>query len=351
VFDNALIFQLAYNQQRQANKTTWNYMQVGLWEPPIQQPFYLGMTTCYGGRVPSEEEAYRQAEQVLRSTNPDRVVALRLSKLPFGGWLFDRPGLPNILALFYPDDDDHEAHASDFFNYVLPDLALYLHKVDHQYQRGYEDALRVKLEETEHSVATAIVHAGGLGPSLDQLESQLKEIAEAYGEFAKVLGSFERLQATVNINAANLQELFVKHALPEGGPLAAWRAVVARAVEQLQADERFYRATANETLGSLEALQIQTAIKRGQLEEQEVHLGNRRNLILTVIGLILALGQLLATQEFEDFLRWLWPQLSGSAIFPAKLGVSVLIILVGLVIFWGVARLMDKLQRRHAGTP
>jgi hypothetical protein len=333
LLDSTLILQLAYGQHQEAHKGTWCYLRSGLWEP-LESPLYLGKMICYGGRVPDETAAGQQADIVLPPPHPDRKVPLQVSKLPFGGWLFDRPGLPETLALFYPDDNEHEAQAAGFFNAVLPHLALYAYKLGYQY-RQYDNYLRAEVERKEGLLAKAMAKARSPGQDLSRLEEELEQVAGAYGEFASVHGTFEQVYHTVSINVANLEELFVRHGLVQTGPLAAWRAGAVRAKEQLQADGGFYRAIINEAQVFLQVLRTQVEIKRGQLEEEQNRHGIRRNLILAVIGLILALG--IGREEGEAFIRWLLGLLNVSlpaklpegAIFGARLG---LMLLLGVVV-------------------
>lgn len=322
--DGTLIVTLAFARAGQADEQTWPRLREAEWATPEPGRFYFGRTVCFGGRVPDVEAAAREAEAVLAGSLP-----LRHADLPGGLWLFDRPGLPDRLALFYADTDEAERLAAAFFNNILPPLALLLHKIARHYMQGYETAQRVALENKEHRLAAVLQQTRTPRQDLSALESQLHELAGAYNDFTGELATFERLQQTLRVNLINLREVFVEHNLPREGPLAARLAAAEKALQQLEADEGFYQAAVRRAQIALAALQAQADVERGQLEEienrqreEQNRLAERRNLILGLIGVALgALGLAEVVNESvgELLLRWLSLPVSPLTVMTSRL--------------------------------
>ncbi len=287
---DAVTIHLGYGRSGAADAATWARLEAGVWSAPQllrDASFYLGQTVCYAGRAASAADGQRQAEQLLPGVGGD----LRLASLPWGGWLFDRVGLPERLALFYPDDDGAEQTAGRFLNQVLPELSLLAHKVSHQYSRAYWQRLRPQLAQEEQALSQVLLRGRALAQDLTGLEGQLQAIAAAYGRYAAGLGQFAQTMQGVRVNAANLEEEVGRRGLPEAGALRAWRQGAAGAVAQMQADKAFYEATVQEAEVTLRTLQIQVDLLRGQIEAEENRLAERRNGWLAVIGILLALGE------------------------------------------------------------
>lgn len=294
---DTVTLQLACGQAGPATAETWSQLATGRWQAPTASPLYLGQTLCFAGRIGALETAAAATALLLPGAR-----SLRVTQLAWGGRLFDRPGLADHLALFYPDSDAAEAQAGLFLNETLPLLALAAHKAAHQYDRMYEGQLRARLNRHEQALAQVLLRAQAPGADTAALDRQLLVIAGAYGQFAADLGQFERIQQTVRVNAANLNAALAE--LPASdGPLAVWRSVAQRAVDQLQADEDYFRAIIQEAEVTLRTLQVRTDLERAELEEEENRLtaeenrlAERRNLILAAIGLILALGEFVSPE-------------------------------------------------------
>ncbi|MCA9941549.1 MAG: hypothetical protein KC418_23075 [Anaerolineales bacterium] len=287
---DAVTLHLACGHAETAQPDAWTRLQEGSWpvaEPLRHDRFYLGQTICFAARVVAETDARRLAEDLLPGVGGD----LRLASLPWGGWLYDRVGLSDQLALFYPDDDLSEQAATRFLNEILPRLSLLTHKVSHQYSRTYWQLLRPQLIQQEQNLSQVLLRTRAPGQDLAELENQLQDIATAYGQYAVELGQFARAVQGVNVNAANLQNEVGRAALPLAGVLLAWQQGLAVAVAQMQADKAFYQATIQEAEVTLRTLQIQVDLLRGQLEAEENRLAERRNWWLAVIGVLLTLGE------------------------------------------------------------
>ncbi len=322
---DAVTLHLAFAREGQADEATLTHLATGLWQPPADALF-LGQTLCFAGRVGDLNAAEGLAAQVLPGAR-----ALRMTELTWGGCLFDRPGLADHLALFYPDNDAMEAQAGVFLNESLPLLALAAHKVAHQYDRMYEGQLRARLNGHEQALAQVLLRAQAPGADTAALDRQLDAIAGAYGQFAADLGQFERIQQTVRVNAANLNELLTDMEL-SGGPPAAWRNAVSRAGAQLQAGEDYFRAIVQEAEVTLRTLQVRTDLERATLEiednrltTEENRLAERRNLILAAIGVILALGEFVSTEATYQVLCFVVGALKRSCTPAADLGFGLML--------------------------
>lgn len=377
LIDHTLIIRLSYGQRGEADATTWSRLGQGEWKPSGHNRFYLGQTLCFVGLVPDQTAAQAQAEQALLIPNPASLSPLRSVALPFGVQLFDRPGLPDRLALFYPGDDEAERLVNGFLNTVLPSLALYSHKIAYYYQNSYEAALRLILENRERMLADVLSHAlsdlsGERYTSdpraLQSLEEYLDKLAEAYGAFAADLTEFEHVQHVVATNLTNLRQLFTIHNLPREGMLAARLADAERAMRQLEADNDFYVARVHHAEVTLAALRVRAEIWRAQIEErenelakEENRLAERRNLILGLVGAVgavLALGELIDNSAAQAFINWLWPLVQRTPPVPLPVGtifwVRVFLIVsagsvAGIVLWaiWTIGRLVHKLRERR----
>lgn len=304
VKNNSLILQLAYNRRGLADEETWPHLQTGLFCAPVEEQFSLGQTLCFAGRVADLDVATAEAARLL----PGDPYPLRRADLPLAdgrrAWLFDRVGLPDRLALFYPDDDAAERLVAPYLNTVLPDLLLFLHKIAHQYGRGYEATLRLLLAEQERALARVLAQDLPPAGDVDGLDARLTALADAYTAFARELAGFDRLAQAVRVNLLNLREGFAEHGLPQEGPLAAWLTAAERAAAQLEADEGFYRARVRQAEMALAALQVRAEVERARLEQEEDRRDRRRNLLLGFIAAVLALGQVLSDAAVAEVLGW-----------------------------------------------
>ena len=361
--NGTLTVQLAYACCGEADDGACRRLANAAWPVPHDPGFFLGQTLCFGGRVPDRAAAEAAAAAFLPA-DPAHPWPLRVVELPLGagpdgepwaGWLFDRPGLPDRLAFFYPDHDEAERRASAFFNTVLPDLALSLHKIAHQYGRGYEGGLRLILAEGERSLAGVLARALPPPAHADGLDAALKEVAAAYDAFAAELATFDRLAQAVQVNLANLQAAFSEHGLPRTGPLAVRLAAAERAAEQLAADRGFYAARVAQAQMALAALGVQADIERACLEREENRQAERQNLLLGFIAAVLALGQIMSDAVVLAFLRWLLglfgraplDPMPAAILFIVKLGLIIAIGGAAVGLAWGVGRLWPRVRPRR----
>jgi hypothetical protein len=179
---------------------------------------------------------------------------------------------------------------------------------------------------------------------VSDLERQLKQVALAYDDFARRMSRFEGVQQTVRLNVGNFEAALARHELPARGPLAGLQAMVRRTVQQMEADEGYYRSAVEGASVTLDALHVQAQIERGQVED-------RRNLIIAFLGVSLAMGELITDAVAQSFLGWMatWLQwIPGGSYTPAqlfatRLVLAVLMGLAGMVIVWGIGRLRHRL--------
>lgn len=299
--DDTLSLRLAYGRQGEADEATYGRLAAAAWPLPDDE-FRRGQTLCYAGRVADLEAAAAEAARLL----PGDPYPLRRADLPLAdgrrAWLFDRLGLPDRLALFYPDDDAAERLVAPYPNTILPDLLLFLHKIAHQYGRGYEAALRLLLADRERALARVLAQDLPPAGDVDGLDARLTALADAYTAFARELAVFDRLAQAVRVNLLNLREGFAEHGLPQEGPLAAWLTAAERAAAQMEADEGFYRARVRQAEMALAALQVRAEVERARLEQAEDRRDRRRNLLLGFIAAVLALGQVLSDAAVAELL-------------------------------------------------
>ncbi len=355
--NGTLVVQLAYGCGAAADDGVCRRLADAAWPLPDDPGFLLGQTLCFGGRVADRAGAEAAAARFLPA-DPAHPWPLRVAELSLGpgpdaatwvGWLCDRPGLPDRLAFFYPDDDEAERRASPFFNTVLPELALSLHKIAHQYGRGYEQGLRLILAEQERSLAGVLARVLPPPADAEGLDAALKEVAGAYNAFAAELATFDRLAQAVAVNLANLQAAFSEHGLPRAGPLAVRLTAAERAAGQLEADRGFYAARVAQAQMTLAALGVQADIERARIEREETRQAERQSLLLSFIAAVLALGQILNDAVVLAFLRWLLGLFGRVPLepIPAEVifGVKLLVVLAvgGLLVL-----LIRAIRRRRA---
>lgn len=174
--------------------------------------------------------------------------------------------------------------------------------------------------------------------NIADLERQLNQVARAYDTLARQMSRFEGVQQTVRLNVGNFEAALARHELPARGTLAGLQARVRRTVQQMEADEGYYRSAVEGAGVTLAALQVQAQIERGQVEGQ-------RNLIIAFFGLILATGQFITREEVQAFLDWIatlfgrtpGPYTSGQ-VFAARLALAVLIGLAGILLVWAIGK-------------
>ena len=321
--DDTLTLQLACGCREEADEEARRCLAHAPWTPPDDPALVPGQTLCFGGRLADLAAAQAEAERVLPAT-AGQVWPLRRVDLALGrgrsGWLFDRPGLPDRLAFFYPDEDEAEQAASAFFTTILPDLALAWHKIAHQYGRGYERALQKLLADKEDKLAQVLAAGAPQAAAADALDDYLKELAGAFNAFADDLARFQRLSQAVRVNLLNLQACFSEHSLPQEGPLAVRLTAAQRAREQLEADDGFYRARVQQAEMALAALQVQAGIERNRIEQEETRQAERRNLLLGFMGRVLALGKVMSDPVVLAFQRWLLARFDLAHVEPVAVG-------------------------------
>jgi hypothetical protein len=336
---DTLLVQIAYARPGAADEAVVCNLWQAVWSPPADDPHFLGQTVCLGGIVEGEEGAWHWARVGL-SRCRDRQVSeaewnpagLRHLDLSYAS-LFDHPQAPDALALFYKDEAEEQEASVRLFNTALPDLVLPVHKARHQF-RGYAAALKAELEDAEKRLAAAL---GGVSPpatNLTGLESQVKRVAKAYGDFAHQMGRFAAVEQTVRINESNFEAALARYELPAQGPLAALQAIIRRTVQQMEADEGYYRSAIEGAGVTLDTLQVQAQIERGQVEAE-------RNVIIAFLGVVLAAGQLLNDEVVRAFVAWgatllrqAPPVFSPGDLFWARLALSVLMGCLGLGVVW-----------------
>lgn len=302
---DSLQYLLALGQEGPAGADSWPTLQAGRFAPPpslTSSQFWLGQLSCYAAIIPNLATAQTTAETLLPGRTP-----LRCHYFDWGGWLFDRPGLPDQLALFYPDESAERA-ASPWLNDYLPALGLAGHKIAHQYQRRYREGLWPELLAAEQNLRRILHQPRPEPTNFREAQTRLAQIAQAYHPFGLAIGHFERVQQGIMINQHNLQQVSQD---PAGGFVAALLAAADRANQQMAADRAFFQATIQETELTLGALQIEVDILRGQEEQRENELqaaenklSERRNLLLGLVGLALALGEFVSPEATYQGLCW-----------------------------------------------
>lgn len=293
---DTLIVEAGYGRRGPAIEGTWDELRTALWSPPADEPACLGQTLCFGGIVLGAEEMTRQATQAIAPREPGE---LRRCELPYG-WLFDHPQVSDCLALFYPDEAA-EKRAEAFFHFVLPLLAMYAHKVAREYW-DYERTLWPRLDAAERALAQALTATAQPQSDLLMLEEQLQKVASSYAAFSNDLSVFEGWRQSVAINVRNFGEALARHELPTAGPLAAYQAALQRWLGRMEADEGYYQAVVRRAEMTLRGLQVQAEVKRAQAAEAEARAESRTNLWLALVGVALAVGQIV-DQDAADWVQ------------------------------------------------
>jgi len=301
---DTLMLEIGYGHHGPAGDAPWDELRAALWSPPANDPAYLGQALCYGGIV--AEEADRQAMAALAPTEPGE---LRRCELPYG-WLYDHPQAPpgwladfqqpELLALFYPDEEA-EKRAGAFFHGAMPLLSLYAHQAAREYW-DYERRLRPRLDESERSLARSLAAMAPPASDLGVLEEQLHAIATAYAFFGNHLSGFEGRRQSVAICIQNFDETLKRSELPIAGPLAARQAALQRWLGRLEADGSYYRALVRRAEITLRGLQAAAEVKRAQAAEAEARAESRTNLWLALVGVALAVGQVV-DQDAADWVQ------------------------------------------------
>lgn len=157
--NGVLLLQLAFEHAGQSTPRDWSDLRDARWQPDAELKescFFLGETTCYAGHAADAKQAELHAEEVL--VRPSKKAwPVRLVNLPFGGWLFDRPGLPDEIALFYPKQC--EAGSGPLMNELLPQLALFTRKIVYQFKSSYDKVLRREIERREKELLKVLKEA------------------------------------------------------------------------------------------------------------------------------------------------------------------------------------------------
>jgi hypothetical protein len=197
-----------------------------------------------------------------------------------------------------------EERATDYFNELLPNVGIYRKKIELCYRRHYRTNLHGRIRKQETELRSVLAGARAASDQYEHLEAQLRNVAKAYDDYAAMLAVFKDLQNTLAINAANLTELLDRFSLPQDGLPNIWRAKGRRAIDQLNADERYFEARTREAELTLRVLEARVEIERVKQEDRENKLSEKRNLTLTYLMLwigFLSLVLTLASDEVKLF--------------------------------------------------
>jgi hypothetical protein len=295
---DTLILQLVLGRHGPGGEDTWDELRAALWSPLEGDPSHLGQTVCLGGIVSREDATTQLATSALA---PDRPGQLRQCTLPCG-LLMEHSAVPERLVLFYADQVE-EKRAENFLHYVLPLLSLYAHKVAREYW-DYANNLWPRLDNSGRTLARALSSAAQPESDLVKLEGQLKQVAAAYATFSRELNLFEDRRQSVGINVRNFDEILARNDLPLAGPLSARKAALHRWLARMDVDEGYYRATVRRAEMTLHGLQVQAEVGRAQATEAEAREESRRNLWLAMVGVALAVGQIVDQDAADWVADW-----------------------------------------------
>jgi hypothetical protein len=295
--------QLAAGRREEMPADTWTYFHRALGDAPrelVQSRFWLGEGSCCGGLVSGESMASAAAEEALADAGAAARPVVRKACLPNFGWLFDRRDPSDACALFYED----EARAAGFFNDCFPEALIYLKKIAFVFKMQYQGTLEGRIRELEDRLSRALSAARREeGTKAENLEQRLREVCKEYDDFAGAMALSQTLHNTMRINAANLREVLGRYNVPDEGLPGAWRALAARAVEQLAADDRYYAATGQEAEITLRVLQTRALLERADIEREENRLAQQSNVRLTILALLVSAASLSLTLASDDTVK------------------------------------------------
>jgi hypothetical protein len=160
------------------------------------------------------------------------------------------------------------------------------------------------LDNSGRTLARALSSAAQPESDLVKLEGQLKQVAAAYATFSRELNLFEDRRQSVGINVRNFDEILARNDLPLAGPLSARKAALHRWLARMDVDEGYYRATVRRAEMTLHGLQVQAEVGRAQATEAEAREESRRNLWLAMVGVALAVGQIVDQDAADWVADW-----------------------------------------------
>jgi hypothetical protein len=138
--------------------------------------------------------------------------------------------------------------------------------------------------------------------ALDKSVSKLTGVLAAYGEGYAALQSHRQ---SIRVDQENFETLLDRHRIPDAGWFGEVEREIQVAARQMEADAGYADIQFRRGQSLMTAMNTRAEIIRASIEQEENSLSSRRNLLLTSIGLVLGLGQIIDRETGKEFVNWL----------------------------------------------
>jgi len=246
-----------------------------------------------------------------------------------------------IYAVFCPPEGER-ALARDWTwapNGRLLTLELALHRA--QSQRRQYRAVASMVETAIEELWNATHQLLPLHPQRRRAASnrvELQALAEQYGRFSIAASDLAMLHRTLSNQTTNARQAAIDLSLADTLPVRHQLDLLRETEAQVDDHIGYARE-------ALEAADSALGLLRTHFAEREACAQERRNTILTFLGLILGAGELITDEVARSSLEWMavllrWgPGLYTTAqVFVTRCTLAVLVGLVGMGIVWGIGK-------------
>lgn len=318
---------LAYYHQGEHPPDVFREMQAMVWHPQAGENL-IGESWYAQGTV-SQEQMEAVAKDVLNILSGGSGDSLVWAPMSWGR-LYQCDGAPHCAVLVYPSSEG-EGPASIFLDQVAVRLELYTHLSEVQF-KNYEHHFRSDVERQELELRGVVEGIRGTDDDLKSIQEQLVKLAGLTRVHAELLGTVEGYQQSIAVNRQNLEDA-LSQAFPESD-----QDIFLHPLEQAQLWERqlksdliYQQVEQNKALVALQTLQTQVEIRRAEIDRQT-------NFWLSLIAIVVAVGQLVG-EDMADWLpRWL----------PFQVGVTLIrVVLIALALVLLVAWRWRSRRRRN----
>jgi len=326
ILDDTRIIQLFLNEEEAAPRgwaVAFETLMRALSNLLDERGDLWGYSLCYQSAITAQEGDIEAQRSLLRKAFPDNEHTFA-GEWPFGRlWLLARPqgdGLQasTMYVLLGPAEREEQA-VREFLAVpegIHPRLELSLHKACYhgrQYGPTSQDRVARGIQALQMATDALLTSPHGLAEA-GREEQELDQLAGRYANLTSVTAHLRHLRNSVQINLRSL------HAVVEewGEPARSWwrlhEGPLGRVIEQLDYDLEYAQPT-------LEAARAAAEVLRARFAAAEARAESRTNLWLALVGLALAVGQIVD----QDMANWLagWSGLPSSVTLARALSMAV----------------------------
>jgi hypothetical protein len=241
-----------------------------------------------------------------------------------------------IIVVLSGTMQNSQAAATVLANRLLPAAARYRARARDVYDHLYRGPLEERLKLNSELLASYRLPS----QRRDVLDKQVSELAERLADYGQAYAELQGHRQSIRIDRENFDALLRRNGLPDAGWFREAHQEIQIAARQIEADAGYADIQFRRGQSLMTSMSTRAEIMRAAIEQEENDLSTRRNLLLTGIGLILGLGQIIDRDTGKEFVAWLngWIggalATQGATLFVARAGLVVVLSAVFFAVGW-----------------